>query len=111
MPEIDPPSGESQCKNVGVGYDVQLSCAKGGGVIDEVQFASFGLPSGQCRQLRANASCDAKSSVDVVKALCVGKQNCTVPATTATFGDPCPASAAQYRLAVQVTCDPPQNNT
>ena len=111
MPEIEPPSGLSQCKDVGAGYDVHLSCARGGGVIDRVEFASFGLPDGQCLRFATNSTCHAPSSLSTVQALCVGKQNCTVPASVSAFGDPCPAHSADYRLAVQVTCDPPQNNT
>ena len=111
VPEIDPPSGLSQCRNVAAGYNATLSCARGGGVIDTVEFASFGLPTGACRSLVANASCSAPASLDAVTKLCVGQANCTVPADTALFGSPCPGHEADYRLAVQVTCDPPQNNT
>ena len=111
VPEIDPPSGLSQCRNVAVGYNATLSCARGGGVIDKVEFASFGLPTGACRSLVANASCSAAASLDAVTKLCVGHTNCTIPADTALFGSPCPGHESEYRLAVQATCDPAQNNT
>ena len=110
VPSLDPPSGLSQCRDVAAGYNVSLSCARGGGVIDAVQFASFGVPDGVCGAF-VNTSCHAASSIDVVSKLCAGQKECVVPASTALFGDPCPAQADQYRLAVQVTCDPPQNNT
>jgi Galactose binding lectin domain len=110
VPALDPPSGLSQCGDVGVGYELQLSCARGGGVIDSVEFASFGLPSGVCTAL-VNTSCDAGGSADVVRKICLGQQNCSVPATVAAFGDPCPDHRADYRLAVQISCNPPQNNT
>jgi hypothetical protein len=109
--ELYPPSGLSQCSDVGVGYDVHLSCARSGGVIDTVEFASFGLPQGRCTDWSINATCDAKGSMDMVQSMCKGKQQCTVPATVDMFGDPCPTHSATYRLAVQVTCDPPQNHT
>jgi hypothetical protein len=111
LPSLDPPSGLSQCRDVAVGYNVTLSCARGGGVIDTVEFASFGLPGGVCRSFSANSSCSASSSVDVITKLCVGQADCSVPASTSLFGSPCPDQAADYRLAVQVTCNPPQNNT
>ena len=111
VPEIDPPSGLSQCRSVAVDFNATLSCERSGGVIDTVEFASFGLPDGVCRSFVANSNCSAASSSDVVTKLCVGQATCTIPATTAAFGDPCPDQAASYRLAVQVTCNPPQNNT
>ena len=110
VPELDPPSGLSQCGNVAVNYNVTLSCVRGGGVIDRVEFASFGTPDGVCGAY-VNSTCSAASSLAVVTKLCVGQATCTIPATTAAFGDPCPDQAASYRLAVQVTCNPPQNNT
>ena len=109
VPSIDPPSGLHQCGNVGMGYDVRLSCERGGGVIDRVEFASFGLPDGVCGSFTRTPACDAKNSSAAVEALCVGKRNCTVPASAAVFGAPCASPAT--RLAVQVTCDPPQNNS
>ena len=111
VPSLSPPSGLHQCGNVGVGYDVHLSCERGGGVIDQVEFASFGLPDGVCGGFTRSRTCDAANSSAVVESLCLGKRNCTVPANSALFGTPCPSSALSTRLAVQVTCDPPQNNT
>ena len=111
VPALDPPSGLHQCRDVSVGYQAELSCARGGGVIDAVEFASFGLPDGVCAAFQVNAACHAPNSSAVVSQLCLGKKTCTVPASTASFGSPCPDSAAAYRLAVQVSCNPPQNNT
>ena len=109
--ELFPPSGLSQCSDVAVGYAAELSCKKGGGVIKEVEFAAFGQPQGVCTAYAHNSSCTAQNSTSIVQLMCVGKQNCTVPASTALFGNPCPANASEYRLVVQVTCDPPQNHT
>ena len=111
VPEIDPPSGLSQCRSVAVDFNATLSCERSGGVIDKVEFASFGTPTGVCRGFVANSSCTAPSSMDVINKLCVGQANCTIPATTSVFGSPCPGHEGDYRLAVQVTCNPPQNNT
>ena len=108
-PEMDAPSGLQQCGDVGAGYDVRLSCARGGGVINAVQFASFGLPDGACGAFTRSAQCHAANSSAVVEALCLGQRECTIPASAQRFGGSCNATA--QRLAVQVTCDPPQNNT
>ena len=111
VPSLDPPSGLSQCRDVAAGFNATLSCELGGGVIDTVEFASFGLPGGVCRSFVANDSCTAPSSMDVINKLCVGQASCSVPASADVFGSPCPGHEADYRLAVQVTCNPPQNNT
>ena len=108
--ELYPPSGLSQCADVGVGSAVHLSCARGGGVISAVEFASFGVASGVCLSY-ANTSCSAAGSQDVVRQRCIGQQNCSLDASTDVFGDPCPDRKQEYRLAVQIACDPPQNNT
>ena len=109
--ELFPPSGLSQCSDVAVGHPIQLSCAKRGGVIKEVEFASFGTPLGTCRSYKEAPTCAAQNATSIIQQSCVGKQKCSVNATTELFGSPCPVSAASYRLSVQVTCDPPQNHT
>ena len=70
-----------------------LTCVGAGGksgLFTGVAFASFGTASGSCPGPFAKGSCDAASSVAVVTAACVGKSQCSVPATNAAFGgDPC----------------------
>lgn len=70
-------------------------------VIDEVVFASYGDPVGDCGAW-AKGSCDAATAVAVVEGRCSGRRSCVVPATNAVFGDPCSGTAK--RLAVEVTC-------
>ena len=111
MAELFPPSGLHQCSDVAVGYEARLSCAKRKGVINKVEFAAFGTPQGTCTAYTPNPACASPNASAIVEGLCLGKQNCTVPASTALFGSPCNGSAASYRLALQVSCDPPQNNT
>jgi hypothetical protein len=66
-------------------------------------FASYGTPSGACGAF-ATGACNASSSVAVVEALCVGRNSCSIPATNATFGDPCNGTAKS--LSVAVSCAP-----
>ncbi|CAF4607746.1 unnamed protein product, partial [Rotaria sp. Silwood2] len=40
--ELDPPSGLFQCGNVGEDFSINLSCEQNGGVINKVDFASYG---------------------------------------------------------------------
>jgi hypothetical protein len=83
---------------------VVLDCGPGGGVINAVQFASFGQPTGVCGAYAAGA-CAAANSTAVVEAACVGQPRCELPTAPGAnaFGAPCGASAATW-LAVQVTC-------
>ena len=81
-------------------------------------FASWGTPDGSCTGAVGTSSsfkkgsCDEKDTVAKVKALCVGKHMCKVPAGPAgasdgsggndLFGDPCPSTPK--RLAVVISC-------
>jgi hypothetical protein len=86
--ELDPPSGLFQCGNVAENFSVDLSCERGGGVISQIDFASFGTAAGPCGQIK-EGTCNAEHSMDIVQKACVGKQKCSVPASVALFGDPC----------------------
>jgi len=72
-----------------------------GQVIKKIDFASFGQPSGICRQYQQN-SCHATNSSSVVSGLCLNKNSCAIPVKIDTFGDPCPNE--DKHLAVQVQC-------
>jgi len=86
--ELDPPSGLFQCGNVGTNFSINLSCEQNGGVINKIDFASFGTSTGPCGQMK-QGTCHATNSSDIVKQICLGKQKCSVPATHDVFGDPC----------------------
>ena len=86
--ELDPPSGLLQCGNVGQDYSIDLSCEQSGGVISQIDFASYGTSSGACGQMK-RGTCHAANSSEVVGDLCFGKQTCSVPAAVDLFGDPC----------------------
>jgi hypothetical protein len=86
--ELDPPSGLFQCGNVGENFSINLSCEQNDGVISIVDFASYGTSSGGCGEMQQGA-CHAKNSSEIVQRVCVGQKQCSVPATTDLFGDPC----------------------
>ncbi|KAF3450936.1 hypothetical protein FNV43_RR07025 [Rhamnella rubrinervis] len=89
----------------GYGYEnstLELSC-KDGQTISEVQFASFGDPTGKCGAFNTG-DCDVKVSVSQVEKACVGRQTCSIEASAQTFGkDDC--ANITRRLAVQVSCE------
>ena len=72
------------------------------GTIDKITFASFGTPTGACPGGFAASSCDAKTTMKLVEAACVGKASCDIDVSDDTFGDPC--FQVKKQLAVQATC-------
>jgi hypothetical protein len=105
-----PPTPDpSRCGVVREGDHLELGGCAGGNTISEVLFASFGTPTGSCAAgtLAVDSACCANGSRAVVEEACLGKAACSVPATVATFGDPC--GGTLKRLAVRVRCanDPP----
>ncbi|MCU0665309.1 MAG: M66 family metalloprotease [Myxococcota bacterium] len=90
----------SQCAVVNEGGTANLSCPSGQ-VIGSITFASYGTPAGSCPSFSSSA-CHASTSKSKVESLCLNKQNCTVGANNAVFGDPC--SGTRKKLAVAFTC-------
>ena len=86
--ELDPPSGLFQCSTAGESYPIHLSCQQNGGVISSIDFASYGTAAGACGQMK-EGSCHSTKSLDIVQQACLGKQECSVPASYEIFGDPC----------------------
>jgi hypothetical protein len=92
--------------------NLTLTCGTGASVFTGVAFASFGTPNGGCTGASPpviNATCNAPSSVDVVKAKCVGKHTCTIEATTDTFGgtDPCFDVVKRLLVVLEGPCGAP----
>jgi len=93
-------AGAGVCGTGAENDNVVMGCPNGQ-VITGVVFAGFGTPAGSCGTFTAG-SCNATDAVDVVKALCVGRSTCTIPARNDVFGDPCDKTTKH--LAVDVTC-------
>ena len=73
-------------------------------VIESIPFASYGVVTGQCGAYD-DSFCHANNSraTAAVAALCVGKHKCSVPVSSALFGDACPAFTKL--LSVQYQCE------
>jgi len=83
-------TGAAPClADVPENVNVTLTCAGAGNSITNITFASFGTPSGSCAAGFATGACNAANSSAAIAALCVGKQQCSVPSDTGFFGDPC----------------------
>ena len=109
-------SGGRQHDKVSEGDSAEFDCGQRGGVIEVVEFASFGTPlvrrrsaaatsamvtladtttASEIREIReireippleAHPQCHAPSSAEVLTAACVGRQRCSVLATRDAFG-------------------------
>lgn len=100
---------------------ISLSCGANSdrnapsGVISAILFASYGTPSGTCtgapgsgsnnNSFAVNASCHAPTSVSVVTQACMGRANCTIDVSTATFGGVDPCDKVVKHLSVAVACN------
>ncbi|KAL9146475.1 hypothetical protein ABFS82_13G112700 [Erythranthe guttata] len=71
--------------------------------IASVLFASFGTPRGNCGASFYPGICHANVS-STIEQMCVGKQGCSIPVSTAALGvgDPCPN--VRKSLAVEILC-------
>ena len=78
-----------------------LSCTPGR-IMTKIDFASFGQPRGRCGSFAVNFACHSSVSRQVVEALCLQRNRCSVPATLTNFGDPC--YTLTKRLKVQAHC-------
>jgi hypothetical protein len=96
--------GSTVCGTATENGALRLSCPAGQ-IVDHVVFASYGTPSGSCGSFSIG-TCDAATSTSAVESLCVGRSTCVVPATNATFGDPCRSTVKT--LAVSLSCVPGQ---
>jgi hypothetical protein len=104
-----PPAGAVRCPPiVSEGQSLTLGCPSGA-TIDQVIFASFGTPTGNCKHGYVKGECDDVNSTVAVSALCFGKQNCTVLAKAETFGggDPCDGTGKTFAAQIHCTGDPP----
>ena len=84
-----------------VSNTVTLECKPGTGTISTIEFAEFGAIEGSCDGGFITDGCHAPETLDIVKALCIGKARCSLNATVqdaAGGDDPCPSKAK--RLAV-----------
>jgi hypothetical protein len=76
-----------------------------GKTIDNISFASWGTPAGDCATgFTVDAKCNAADTMAVVSKMCLGKATCDVPVKLTTFGaDPC--DDVTKWLAASVHCE------
>ena len=62
--------------------------APDGSVFKSVNFASYGVPSGEAGNYQYQW-CNAPNSIEIVSNLCIGNNSCILNSNNAVFGDPC----------------------
>ncbi len=82
------------------GAVVGITCETGR-TITSIDFASFGNPTGLCGTYKAG-TCVGGSTLQALKAACLGKHSCSVTAASSLLGDGC--SGQPKSLDLQVTC-------
>jgi len=80
---------------------VTIKCPKSSQKITQVQFASYGTPTGTCGNFKLG-KCIGGSSMAVLIDKCVGRNTCTFNVANNVFGDPCPRTGKN--LKAQVLC-------
>eukprot|EP00463_Aulacantha_scolymantha_P001935 TRINITY_DN257_c0_g1_i1.p1 TRINITY_DN257_c0_g1~~TRINITY_DN257_c0_g1_i1.p1 ORF type:complete len:248 (-),score=36.38 TRINITY_DN257_c0_g1_i1:204-947(-) len=93
----------ANCAIANEGQQAILNCG-GGGTIEQILFASFGTPSGNCGNVSSlkKGSCHSNTSLQVVESLCQHHEMCQISVNDNIFGDPC--HGTKKRLAVSVKC-------
>ncbi len=87
------------CGTANEGGIVNISAPEGT-VFTSVNFASYGLPTGNCENFSLG-SCHAANSKSIVEGYLLGENSANIPATNAVFGDPC--NGTVKRLYIQAT--------
>eukprot|EP01119_Soliformovum_irregulare_P017039 TRINITY_DN5017_c0_g1_i4.p1 TRINITY_DN5017_c0_g1~~TRINITY_DN5017_c0_g1_i4.p1 ORF type:complete len:571 (-),score=139.84 TRINITY_DN5017_c0_g1_i4:68-1780(-) len=106
--ELEAPQGNPRCAVATNDTWLRIYCGTTDGLIEDIQFASFGDPTGSCGNFQMGR-CNSDQSLQVVKNMCLGKQSCSIPANIATFGKTC--NTPDLRLAVQASCSNARNVT
>ena len=89
------------CLNATEGSTTPLVCPLG--VISEIEFASYGTPSGNCESgFIVNSACSAADTLPIVADTCLGRTSCILLADNSVFGDPCVGE--EKVLAVSILC-------
>ena len=99
-----------KCGTAQEGAVLTLGGCPAGKLIDEIVFASYGLPKGSCDGgFTVDPSCMNSSQAAYVAKLCVGKSTCQVGADPSTFGgkDPCFGVTKHLSVAIHCAGDPP----
>lgn len=82
-----------------------LSCtAETGRVISAIEFASYGLPVGQCGGYHEGRDCHSAKSLGVAEE-CLGKESCTIAANNANFDDLCYGTVKRLYIQYRRYCE------
>lgn len=85
------------CNTVDEGGTLTLT-APAGQVITNIEYASYGTPTGSCGSF-SNGGCHAANSQSICEAVFIGQNSASIGANNAVFGDPC--GGTFKRLSVQ----------
>lgn len=107
--ELEPPSGKALCMGESVfegGVGV-MDCGVTGGVIEAIEFASWGNPAGRCGAYQVASGCHDSGTQAAVESSCLGMRSCSIGTdrfSSGSNGDKDACGSAPRRLAVQARC-------
>lgn len=82
--------------------DLTISAPEGY-IIDDVLFASYGLPF----DYTIDQNCHSPNSLGVIESVALGNNSFTITASNSIFGDPCPGVYKQLSVVVSYVFDTP----
>ena len=83
-----PPPARPFCGEVLNLDTMDLQCADASATM-HVLFAEYGTPSGACGAWVKDPACTNPNATALARSFCEGRNSCSIPFTTAEFGDPC----------------------
>ena len=73
------------CYSAEAGSAIDIYCPRGG-VISNIEFASFGKPTGSCGSLTIDPGCHVANTTRLIASQCVGTEHCTMVPSASLFG-------------------------
>ena len=114
--QLEPPSGKYLCKHLNgdsfyQNWNVTIKCPSSKSIINDIQFASYGNPNGNCGNFTIDPKCHYNKTLSIVKSKCLNKNNCTLSINDKVFGNNTndewciDKNINLHSFSVQVTCD------
>lgn len=115
LAQTEPPSNNYYCKHLNGNsndnnWNLTIKCPSKLSVINNISFASFGAPTGECGNFDyGDCFSDKQDTLNIVNRLCLNKNECIIPVNNNTFNivsnnDNC--NKYKYKsFSIQLTCN------
>eukprot|EP01084_Bolivina_argentea_P233185 392808_1 len=112
--QLEPPSGKYLCKHLNgdsyyQNWSISLQCPTSNSLINNIQFASYGNPQGNCGNFTIDPKCHYNNTLQIVKSKCLNKNSCSFDVNDQIFGNNdnnwCDKNIKLHSFSVQITCN------